>query len=67
MRIKGERTHHLKIAGTYSGETDHRNTQPQPAQSQMFGIFSALEHLMERECENLSGGEMQMVSISRLR
>ncbi|MDE0034596.1 MAG: ABC transporter ATP-binding protein [Deltaproteobacteria bacterium] len=32
---------------------------------EMFGIFSALEHLMERECENLSGGEMQMVAISR--
>ncbi len=30
-----------------------------------FGIFSALEHLMQRECENLSGGEMQMVAISR--
>ena len=30
-----------------------------------FEIFSALEHLMERECENLSGGEMQMVAISR--
>ncbi len=28
-------------------------------------IFSALEHLMDRECENLSGGEMQMVAISR--
>jgi branched-chain amino acid transport system ATP-binding protein len=28
-------------------------------------IFSALEHLMPRECENLSGGEMQMVAISR--
>ncbi|MEO8137067.1 MAG: ATP-binding cassette domain-containing protein, partial [Betaproteobacteria bacterium] len=25
----------------------------------------ALEHLMPRECENLSGGEMQMVAISR--
>lgn len=32
---------------------------------EMFGIFSALEHLMPRECENLSGGEMQMVAISR--
>lgn len=32
---------------------------------EMFGIFSALEHLMGRECENLSGGEMQMVAISR--
>jgi len=32
---------------------------------EMFGIFSAMEHLMERECENLSGGEMQMVAISR--
>ena len=33
--------------------------------SEMFAIFSALEHLMSRECENLSGGEMQMVAISR--
>lgn len=33
--------------------------------SEAFGIFSALEHLMTRECENLSGGEMQMVAISR--
>jgi len=33
--------------------------------SEMFEIFSALEHLMSRECENLSGGEMQMVAISR--
>lgn len=32
---------------------------------EMFDIFSALEHLMSRECENLSGGEMQMVAISR--
>ena len=32
---------------------------------EMFGIFSALEYLMDRECENLSGGEMQMVAISR--
>jgi branched-chain amino acid transport system ATP-binding protein len=29
------------------------------------GIFSALEYLRHRECENLSGGEMQMVAISR--
>jgi branched-chain amino acid transport system ATP-binding protein len=28
-------------------------------------VFSALEHLMPRECENLSGGEMQMVAIAR--
>ncbi len=32
---------------------------------EVFEIFSALEYLMERECENLSGGEMQMISISR--
>ena len=32
---------------------------------EMFEIFSALEHLMSREAENLSGGEMQMVAISR--
>jgi branched-chain amino acid transport system ATP-binding protein len=30
-----------------------------------FEIFSSLAYLMERECENLSGGEMQMVAISR--
>lgn len=28
-------------------------------------IFSPLEYLMDRECENLSGGEMQMVAIAR--
>ena len=28
-------------------------------------IFSPLEYLMDRDCENLSGGEMQMVSIAR--
>jgi len=33
--------------------------------SEMFDIFSALEYLMHRDCENLSGGEMQMVAISR--
>jgi branched-chain amino acid transport system ATP-binding protein len=32
---------------------------------EMFEIFSALPHLMPRECENLSGGEMQMVAIAR--
>ncbi len=31
----------------------------------IFEIFSAVEHLRTRECENLSGGEMQMVAISR--
>jgi branched-chain amino acid transport system ATP-binding protein len=30
-----------------------------------FEIFTALEYLRSRECENLSGGEMQMVAISR--
>jgi branched-chain amino acid transport system ATP-binding protein len=33
--------------------------------SETLEVFSALEHLMTRECENLSGGEMQMVAISR--
>jgi branched-chain amino acid transport system ATP-binding protein len=28
-------------------------------------IFSALEHLRARDCENLSGGEMQMVALAR--
>ena len=34
--------------------------------AECFEIFSALEYLMARECENLSGGEMQMVAISRV-
>lgn len=29
------------------------------------GIFPALRNLLPRECENMSGGELQMVSISR--
>ena len=35
------------------------------SQQECFEVFSALEYLMERECENLSGGEMQMVAIAR--
>ena len=35
------------------------------SEKECFEIFSALEHLMARECENLSGGEMQMVAIAR--
>ena len=34
-------------------------------EKQCFEIFSALEYLRHRECENLSGGEMQMVAIAR--
>ena len=33
--------------------------------AEMCAIFPALENLMGRECENMSGGELQMVSISR--
>ncbi|MEO7851137.1 MAG: ABC transporter ATP-binding protein [Rubrivivax sp.] len=33
---------------------------------QCFEVFSALEYLLARECENLSGGEMQMVAIARV-
>jgi branched-chain amino acid transport system ATP-binding protein len=32
---------------------------------QVFELFPALEYLLERSCENLSGGEMQMVAIGR--
>jgi branched-chain amino acid transport system ATP-binding protein len=35
------------------------------SEKECFDIFSALEYLRHRECENLSGGEMQMVAISR--
>ena len=34
-------------------------------QGECFEIFTPLEHLRWRECENLSGGEMQMVAIAR--
>jgi branched-chain amino acid transport system ATP-binding protein len=34
-------------------------------QRECFEIFTPLEHLRWRECENLSGGEMQMVAIAR--
>jgi branched-chain amino acid transport system ATP-binding protein len=32
---------------------------------ELYGIFPALDYLRWRECENLSGGEMQMVAIAR--
>jgi len=32
---------------------------------EVYGLFPALEYLLERESENLSGGEMQMVAIGR--
>ena len=32
---------------------------------EIFEVFTALEYLMERDCENLSGGETQMVAIAR--
>ena len=35
------------------------------SERECYEIFTALEYLRWRECENLSGGEMQMVAISR--
>jgi branched-chain amino acid transport system ATP-binding protein len=35
------------------------------SEKECFELFTALEVLRHRECENLSGGEMQMVAISR--
>tara|TARA_R110000850_G_scaffold22477_12_gene66386 strand:+ start:1261 stop:1992 length:732 start_codon:yes stop_codon:yes gene_type:complete len=34
-------------------------------EAEVVEIFPALEHLLNRECENMSGGELQMVAISR--
>ncbi|MCZ8185714.1 MAG: ABC transporter ATP-binding protein [Beijerinckiaceae bacterium] len=34
-------------------------------EAEMFSIFPALENLYVRECETMSGGELQMVSIAR--
>jgi branched-chain amino acid transport system ATP-binding protein len=31
----------------------------------MADVFPALAHLMDRDCETMSGGELQMVAISR--
>ena len=36
------------------------------SRKECFELFSALEYLQSRECENLSGGEMQMVAIARV-
>jgi branched-chain amino acid transport system ATP-binding protein len=36
------------------------------SEAECFELFSALEYLMDRDCENLSGGEMQMVAIARV-
>jgi len=36
------------------------------AMKECLELFSALEYLQDRECENLSGGEMQMVAIARV-
>jgi branched-chain amino acid transport system ATP-binding protein len=35
------------------------------SEKEVYGLFPALEYLLERESENLSGGEMQMVAIGR--
>jgi branched-chain amino acid transport system ATP-binding protein len=35
------------------------------SEKQIYELFPALEYLLERESENLSGGEMQMVAIGR--
>jgi branched-chain amino acid transport system ATP-binding protein len=43
-----------------------RRTRFRPwTEKEMFDIFPALEHLVGRECENMSGGELQMIAISR--
>jgi branched-chain amino acid transport system ATP-binding protein len=48
----------LQIARKYTGFRQWKIEE-------IFEIFSAVKYLMNRECENLSGGEMQMVAISR--
>ncbi len=35
------------------------------SEKEVYALFPALEYLLERESENLSGGEMQMVAIGR--
>jgi branched-chain amino acid transport system ATP-binding protein len=43
-----------------------RRTRFRPwTEKEMVDIFPALEHLVARECETMSGGELQMIAISR--
>jgi branched-chain amino acid transport system ATP-binding protein len=43
-----------------------RRTRFRPwTQREMIEIFPALEHLAHRECETMSGGELQMIAIAR--
>jgi branched-chain amino acid transport system ATP-binding protein len=35
------------------------------SEKEVYGLFPALEYLLDRESENLSGGELQMVAIGR--
>lgn len=43
-----------------------RRTRFRPwSEKEMLDIFPALEHLAARECETMSGGELQMIAISR--
>lgn len=54
----------LNVARNLSIAVKRTNYRPW-SMKEMFDIFSALEHLMARDAENLSGGEMQMVAIAR--
>jgi branched-chain amino acid transport system ATP-binding protein len=43
-----------------------RRTRFRPwSEQEMIEIFPALQHLLSRECETMSGGELQMIAISR--
>jgi branched-chain amino acid transport system ATP-binding protein len=47
------------------GKKKKRTAYRSWTEKEVFGLFPALEYLLERESENLSGGEMQMVAIGR--
>jgi branched-chain amino acid transport system ATP-binding protein len=54
------------LTGARNLRLGQRRTRFRPwSEREMIEIFPALEHLLGRECETMSGGELQMIAISR--
>jgi branched-chain amino acid transport system ATP-binding protein len=54
------------LTGARNLRLGQRRTRFRPwSEREMIEVFPALEHLMGRECETMSGGELQMIAISR--
>jgi branched-chain amino acid transport system ATP-binding protein len=54
------------LTGARNLRLGRRRTRFRPwTEREMIEVFPALEHLLGRECETMSGGELQMIAISR--